>query len=147
MSKEQPALPVGEWRSPEYCPICGNLDFWTPCAFGIWYCCWCHPRPGDTPRPSQAEGPFSPAVTASVWPAQWMPPQPVGPALRATQGHCEPSPRREGHRGTRCRTDGCPNRVTEARAAVCAHKGDMPTCTDCAGRARGGWPKPKEVTE
>lgn len=128
----------GRWWSPDYCPICGNQSFWTPCVFGTWYCSHCQPPAGEEPLSSSI---FTAEETRSAWPAGWMPPKPVGPALEAVQrmtaGTIRPAPSTVSGDGTpvagrRCTTPGCAKIVTVGRETICRHHGIRLTCTDCA---------------
>jgi len=84
--------------SPDYCPICGNLDFYA--ARNTWVCHWCKPLPrrdvqfprdrGKAPIPigplktqEPRTGFFSAAATLAAWPACFTPSAPKGPAVGA----------------------------------------------------------------
>jgi hypothetical protein len=107
------ASPLSAWliegpfclAAPDYCSLCGNLDFYAD--RNGWFCAWCHPReipevvlptraplaPGEKAiKPILTVGPrkreirtasfFGEDEIAAAWPPHWSPPRPMGKAAR-----------------------------------------------------------------
>lgn len=83
--------------SPDYCPTCGNRDFYA--ASYTWVCHWCRPlgvrdiKWGQRGKPTEPYGPYkvqeprssrwTPREVLSSWPPDFTPEMPKGPAVGA----------------------------------------------------------------
>ena len=93
---------------PDYCDVCGNLDFRFDAIAHRFVCAWCCPAmlrrvqfpsaafvetarsgnkatapvPVGDAMPTKPEGFFTWEQTRGAWPRGWRPPRPEGPALQ-----------------------------------------------------------------